>query len=764
MKVPHISLPNDLLREWQQIVDLVARLAQVRVSLVMRRVDNDIEVLIASDTACNPYHPGDREHLLGSGLYCEEVIRSNDKLLVANASASARWKNNPDMKHGLVSYLGFPIRLPDGTPFGTLCLLDDKENAYSADIVSLLEKMRDLAEEHLRFAEENRLHRIFASESLLRQILENQPIPIAVCSTQEGWDILFMNKQFSATFGYTMTDLRSVDDWLQRTFPDPQRREAATNRWRSGLLRTRTHPGTIDQRQVSATCRDGSIKEVLISNITIGDCTIMSLIDITAQNRIEEELKQAKEAAEAASRAKSDFLGRVSHDLRSPLTSIIGYSQLMTVHGGQVTKQAKIIHRSARHMLSLVNDLIDYAVCITGRHVAETPMYVLGVLDSIAQEARMLAQHRGNRFELDITDDLPPVLSGDAKHLRRILLNLLDNAAKFTTNGTIELGVACQAAADVPGTVQLAFTVNDSGCGIALADQPRVFDPFFRTHDSGQTAGSGLGLSIVHALVSQMGGELELASHPGQGTRVRVRLPLRVASEAAMNEQQILEASGTLPMLNGNGHRIWLVEDTEEIRRLLQDALMKAGFIVHAAANGQEFIEHMQAPEAIPPALVLTDYLMPQADGAAVLAAVRRVWPAVPVVLLSATQQSMESLALHASSGFSACLMKPVDLGELYLTLARLLDLHVDAGGSACSTAAPPACAADEDVPSFAALPPEVQASIRHLIQIGAVTDLRDYAEALLRQHPAHRAFACRMEELAANSDLDALSALTGQP
>ena len=198
MNASQPDLPHELLREWQEIVDLVARLAQVRVSLVMRVSDQDIEVLVASRTPCNPYHPGEKEALHGSGLYCEEVIRSNDCLQVANASLSGRWQHNPDMKHGLISYLGFPIRLPDGRAFGTLCLLDDKENAYSAEIVALLEKMRNLAEEHLRFAQENRFHRIFANESMLRQILENLPIPIAVSSTRDDWEILFMNKQFTA--------------------------------------------------------------------------------------------------------------------------------------------------------------------------------------------------------------------------------------------------------------------------------------------------------------------------------------------------------------------------------------------------------------------------------------------------------------------------------------------------------------------------------------------------------------------------------------
>ena len=270
--------------------------------------------------------------------------------------------------------------------------------------------------------------------------------------------------------------------------------------------------------------------------------------------------------------------------------------------------------------------------------------------------------------------------------------------------------------------------------------------------------GSGLGLSIVQALVTQMGGELVLSSQPGAGTQLRVCLPLRTGSEAAMSEHQVLDVFEQLPELDGGGHAIWLIEDSDEIRRLLQDALEGIGFIVRSAADGQEFIDRIQDLEAQPPALVLTDYLMPRADGAAVLAAVRRCWPAVPVVLLSATQQSMESIELPASCGFAACLMKPINLGELYLTIARLLGLKTGIKDSA----APEQPAADEDLPDGAGLPDEALRTIRRMVEMGAVTDLQEYAEDLARRTPACRELALRVQALAASSDLDALSALSG--
>jgi len=140
----------ELLSEWQEIVDLTASVAGVPVGLIMHLCGKNFEVLVASKTEGNSYHVGEKCSLFGSGLYCEQVIESQEKLLVPNALKSEKWKNNPDIKYNMIAYIGFPIRLPDGEPFGTICLLDCKENNFSHDIVALVEKMRTLIEEQLK--------------------------------------------------------------------------------------------------------------------------------------------------------------------------------------------------------------------------------------------------------------------------------------------------------------------------------------------------------------------------------------------------------------------------------------------------------------------------------------------------------------------------------------------------------------------------------------------------------------------------------------
>lgn len=150
-----IEIPTEVLRKWQNIVDTMAKLIDVPAGLIMRVVDNDIQVFVSSNTEGNPYRPGAREALPGSGLYCEAVIKHDCKLLVPNALEDEAWKNNPDIKLNMISYLGFPIRWPDNTPFGTLCVLDNQHHAYSELHENLLLQFRDVIEQYLQLIHMN---------------------------------------------------------------------------------------------------------------------------------------------------------------------------------------------------------------------------------------------------------------------------------------------------------------------------------------------------------------------------------------------------------------------------------------------------------------------------------------------------------------------------------------------------------------------------------------------------------------------------------
>lgn len=146
---PKIEVSENILKKWQNIVDIIAELIDIPAALIMRLVESDIEVFVTSKSQGNPYKPKDHEHFKDSGLYCETVIKTNDKLLVPNALTDEKWKNNPDIKLNMISYLGFPIFLPNGKPFGTICILDNKENSYSETVENLLKSFREIIQSEL---------------------------------------------------------------------------------------------------------------------------------------------------------------------------------------------------------------------------------------------------------------------------------------------------------------------------------------------------------------------------------------------------------------------------------------------------------------------------------------------------------------------------------------------------------------------------------------------------------------------------------------
>lgn len=144
-----IEIPPDIMDSWQEISDILAGMIHIPAALIMRFTDPDIEVFVSSNSENNPYKPGDKDKLFDSGLYCETVIKSQDKLLVPDSLCDENWKNNPDVKLNMISYLGFPINYPDGKPFGTICVLDSKHNAYSKTTEILMQKFRNLIESHI---------------------------------------------------------------------------------------------------------------------------------------------------------------------------------------------------------------------------------------------------------------------------------------------------------------------------------------------------------------------------------------------------------------------------------------------------------------------------------------------------------------------------------------------------------------------------------------------------------------------------------------
>lgn len=464
------------------------------------------------------------------------------------------------------------------------------------------------------------------------------------------------------------------------------------------------------------------------------------------------ELQHALFAADDANRSKGDFLARISHDLRTPLTSIIGFADLILAAGREDAERGRVIRRSADHMLGMVNDLIDYAAGENPDTLRVEPVYVHALLETVGQQGATLAARSGNAFGLDIAGELPPVLELDGRRLQQMIGNLLDNAAKFTRDGTIRLAVESRVTDAARHLYLLALSVSDSGCGIAPEDQARIFEPFTRLDGARHTPGIGLGLAIVKQWAARMGGSVQVDSTPGRGTTIRIRIPARAVGEAGVSHVRLPEAVDALPAIDGAGRRVLVVEDAGEIRQLLHDDLASVGFEVEAVLDGTVAIARLEARAAALD-LVLTDHLMPGANGDAVLAAARRHCPGVPVVVLSATPQ--KAVTDDVSSGtprYDASLLKPVSLVDLRNTIARVLGLsRAGLAAGAALSVEPPVSPSGEKLEEA-----------RYLVELGAVSDLIEWADRLADDEPECEPFARRVGRLVRLGELANLEALLG--
>jgi PAS domain S-box-containing protein len=286
-----------------------------------------------------------------------------------------------------------------------------------------------------------------------------------------------------------------------------------------------TRPGIAEGRRYERTRPNGMAIEVTTDPTPDGGF-VRTYTDVTADRRAQEELRRAKEAAEAASRAKSRFLAMMSHELRTPLNAVIGFSEALLAQPGlhgPAQEYARAIHDAGRHLLSLIEDVLDVArAATTGFEVTEAPLDPAALAEGVVRVMQAAAGAAGLALSLRLEPGLPR-LRADERRLRQVLLNLISNAVKFTpTGGSVTLSAAIE-----PATGDLLFRVTDSGIGMPAEDIPRAFEPFTQLDDSlaRRFAGSGLGLPLSRALVEAQGGGLTLESAPGAGTTATVRLP-----------------------------------------------------------------------------------------------------------------------------------------------------------------------------------------------------------------------------------------------
>ncbi|MFO7667983.1 MAG: PAS domain S-box protein [Desulfobacterales bacterium] len=487
---------------------------------------------------------------------------------------------------------------------------------------------------------------------------------------------------------------------------------------------------------------------------------IESVYNITDIRRVEEELKEAKMAADAANRAKSAFLANMSHEIRTPMNAILGFAQLMErdpMLSAESREHLEIINRSGEHLLELINEILEMSKIEAGRATFVPNTFDLhALLHDIERMFRIRTEARGFRFLVEKVGHLPRWVVTDEGKLRQVLINLLGNAVKFTEEGGIALRLrAKDGKAD---TTDLQFEVEDTGPGMSEEEIGRLFQAFEQTSAGIRSGGTGLGLSLSRGFVQIMGGSISVASTIGKGTTFQFEIPVREGKE----EEASLEESKRRVLHLSPGQReirVLIADDRETNRQLLSRLLAAAGFTTREVVNGEESV-HMVSEWK--PQVVLMDMTMPVMDG---YEATRRIKSspdisntAIIAVTASAFEEDRQRILAAGADGFLA---KPFKEKELFENIARLTGaeyLYQEEG----STEKPPRIAEDaaEMRRIAAALPPDLVGQLLSAVERADLDRLNDLAGQLATDYPF---FAQRIHEMAVRYQYEELIDLFSQ-
>jgi PAS domain S-box-containing protein len=410
------------------------------------------------------------------------------------------------------------------------------------------------------------------------------------------------------------------------------------------------------------------------------NCNVRGIIsvisDFTGHRTVENLLRKAKDAADAASMAKSAFLANMSHEIRTPLGAILGFSDLLSDPGISSDEQKRYvsaIRRNGDLLSKLINDILDLSKVEASRLDFEKTEVVLSdILADVTSLLNLMAEEKGVGFKIEVDPTSPKSIETDPLRLRQVLINIVGNAIKFTERGTVELKVRPSDPAN-PSSL-LRFEVKDSGIGISREQQVRLFQPFSQADISTKRrfGGTGLGLALSKRLAQQMGGDVFLAeSQPGIGSTFVVTIDpgrVKIAPTTSKSSTSVKPAGGSTGTDQRiAGLRILLVEDSPDIQFLVGRFLMNAGAIVETAANGMEAINLAHSNNYD---LMLMDLQMPVMDGYETVSKLRQEGYRVPIIALTA-HAMLEERQRCLELGFSDHLGKPVDRKLLLDTISQ---------------------------------------------------------------------------------------------
>jgi PAS domain S-box-containing protein len=652
--------------------------------------------------------------------------------------------------YGIGAMLDVPLRY-DNRTVGVLCAehvgpartwtLDEQNFAISVGNLIIVA----LAEEERRRA----LASLVESETRARLIVDTAHD--AFIGIDSADRIVAWNAQSEQTFGWTRNE--ALGRTLATTIIPPAFRDAHN----SGMKRfhqTGDAPVVNQRLELTALHRSGREFPVELTvtspmRVSKGFFFGAFLRDISDRRERDAELRQAKDSAEAATKAKSEFLANMSHELRTPLNGVLGYAQLLQRDRGLNATQREAleaISKCGSQLLDLINDVLDLSKIEAGRlEIEEGPTDLSRLVADIRYVVIEAAERKGLRLTISIGGEVPGAVVLDARHLRQVLLNLLGNAIKFTADGEVRLAITRS------DDNHLLFEVSDTGVGIEPEALTAIFAAFAQTKTGAAAGGTGLGLAISDHLIGRMGGALEVESEVGRGSRFFFTLPL-VAAREPVGADHHDEAIPALDARLAPGEHLsaLVVDDSLANRHILASLLESAGATVMTASGGLEAIELARAHR---PQVIFMDLKMDDLDG---LEATRRLardplTAAIPVIAVTASALGDARQAAR-DAGCVDYLSKPIRVPLLF----GMLQTHLGVKFVSDSRQAP----ASEPSPIHADRRLEVATRLRNAVALGDVGEIQDLARHLMQGEAAEAAFGERITRLATNFDFAGLSEL----